>query len=222
MAGRDLLVGGAASFFVVADRMVGMVVDKVEGEGYSDDMFAGGSEVEMYDDENNGRPDTSLSKTNRLLINGYGVYSAEQLSEQTGIPAGEIAKRQQALFDSIDVLDIAKRRAKLMLQLEAIGNDMAERIPNASDRNAKGLADSVRASVATVLKELREMEKADRVDIERVALRRSEQLVEIVDRAYYKQLGRLEERFGVSADDLEDEFKADLMAIAREYDERNV
>jgi len=44
------------------------------------------------------------------------------------------------------------------------------------------------------------------------------ELVGIVERAFERLLGRLEERFGVSGDDLRGEFELLVLEVAGEYD----
>lgn len=174
----------------------------------------------MVEDQDEGaRVEGTVSRVNRILVDGFGVRSAEELSELTGIPAGEVAKRQQEIYSSIDKLTIAEKRAKLILQLEDLVAELNDRVRSSSDRNAAALANAARGSVATVLKELERMERADRADIEAINVRRAHELRSLVEGTFFQLLGRLEERFP-EADvvEVEAEFLELLSAQARRAD----
>lgn len=160
-----------------------------------------------------------MQNIDAMLIRYAGVKSPDEVEELTGVPAMEVAKRTKAALGKIDILDVAEKRAKLMLRLEAMVAEVEGRITDASDRNLGALINASRGSIQTILKELREIEKASKEDVDTVVNRVSQNMVAIVERSYDRQLGRLSERFPeIPKDDLAREFRETILEISAEYD----
>lgn len=160
-----------------------------------------------------------LSAVNNLLIRYAGIKTPEEIAELTGLEPIQVAQRTKELLSSIDILDIHERRAKLIIQLEIWADDMAERIPEASDKYAAGILNAVGSIKKTVLAELKAQQKESSGEVVALQARYAQQMVKIVESSYYKQLGRLQERFpDVPVEDLEEEFRETMREVAKEYD----
>jgi hypothetical protein len=117
-----------------------------------------------------------------------------------------------------DFLGDVGRVSVLLARLDGLVAEVEERLPGLSDRN---LAPAVNAAAGALGRQLRVLEGwRDDVskDLEVVNGVYAQVLVGIVERAFERLLGRLEERFGVSGEDLRSEFEGLVLEVAGEFD----
>lgn len=136
------------------------------------------------------------SNIDRKLISFAGNKTYEEISELTGVPALEVAKRTQEVLSNIGVLEIDQRRAKLMIQLEGIVNEVDSRKESASNRDLGALLNSSRSAIQTVLKELREIEKSSKTDVQQITSHQGRVLGEILNIAVGHLRAELKDRYG--------------------------
>lgn len=156
-----------------------------------------------------------------MLIRWAGVKSYDEIGEITGIAPLEVARRTKDALAAVGVLEVHERRVKLMMTLESIIAEVDTRKEDASNRDLGGLLNASRAAAATILKELREIEKSNRADLDAVNRRHAQEMVRIVERAGERVIGALTERFpGVAADDIHAMLRQNILDISHEVDER--
>lgn len=159
-----------------------------------------------------------LGAKQKTLINYAGLKTAEELGAELGIPPEEVLRETNALLKSLDYLDLNQMRARLIIQMGLLAEDAKTRLSTLGDREYGSAVNAVRSLWTGILKELRDQEKASQVDVEEVNRRRAHELVSIVEKAYYKQLGRLEVLYPeVDQAELVEQFNADITAIASTY-----
>jgi hypothetical protein len=157
-------------------------------------------------------------EVDRFLVRNYGRKSPAELEVVTGVPALEVAQRLERVLGERDFLGDVGRVSVLLARLDGLVAEVEERLPGLSDRN---LAPAVNAAAGALGRQLRVLEGwRDDVsrDLEVVNGVYARELVGIVERAFERLLGRLEERFGVSGDDLRVEFEGLVLEVAGEYD----
>lgn len=164
--------------------------------------------------------DKELSSIDERLIRYAGVKTPEEISEITGIPALDVVRRIHEVLNSVDILTIEQKRAKMVLTLETMVAEAVSRISSATDRNIGALLNSTGGNVTRVLNELEAMETRTKMDIEAINKRRAHELVTIVERSFDRSLGELSARYpDVDQDEIQAVFRAHLMTVANEYDE---
>lgn len=160
------------------------------------------------------------SNIDRKLISFAGNKTYEEISELTGVPALEVAKRTQEVLSNIGVLEIDQRRAKLMIQLEGIVNEVDSRKESASNRDLGALLNSSRSAIQTVLKELREIEKSSKVDVQQITSYQGKVLGEIVDIAVGHLRAELKERYNTDDSEMDEILQEGMSLAAKELDSR--
>lgn len=154
-----------------------------------------------------------------LLIRYYSVKSPEEISVITGIPAMEIAKRTEEALGRRDYLGEAAKVQTILARMEAAAAELESRLPDASDRNASAIGNSIGGLLGRALGELRKVRQETRIDLDAVHSRYADEMVRIVEASYNRQLGKLAERYpDVPQEDLEAEFHELVLTVSREAD----
>lgn len=161
-----------------------------------------------------------LSSVDQLLIRYAGIKSPVEIAEITGIPAEDIARRIQEVLNSVDILTIDQKRAKMVIALESMIAEAQERMSTATDRVIGSILNSTGGNITRVLNELEAMETRTKTDIEAINRRRAYELVTIVERSFDRSLGELSVRYPeVDQEEIQEVFRSHLLTVAREYDE---
>ena len=160
------------------------------------------------------------SAIDRYILRQSGSLSVTEMSKETGLSKEELAERRQKLFDEVSVLSVNQRRTQLIMKLAEGYDEIFKRISSAEDKLVAGMVNAGTNALKVQLKELREMEKQDRSEVEAANRALKEQLLSIVEKAGDRTIGALAERFPeLSVDDIEAEFRANVLQVAREFDE---
>lgn len=169
-------------------------------------------------DQINKRQTDSLSSIDEKLIRYAGVKTPAEISELTGVPAEDVARRIYDILNSIDLLSIEQMRAKAMITLLGFIAEIDERKETAVDRNFAAMANAAGGNLARVLKELEDMEKRTKLDIEAINQRRAHELVSMIERSVDRSIGELTARFPeLDAVEIEATFRKHLTALAADY-----
>lgn len=154
-----------------------------------------------------------------LLVRFAGVKSPNEIAEMTGIAPEDVARRTAEILNSIDFLSIQQKRAKTMIVLEEIVAEVLGRIPDATDRNASGMLNSLRGTASTLLKELERMEIAEREDQQAQLGAYTRRFVEIVQRSYDRAIGELSAKYPeAGTEDITNIVNERILEVSREYD----
>ena len=144
-----------------------------------------------------------ITAIERQLIRYAGVKSPAEISELTGIPSEDVARRITEVLESVDILTIQQKRAKLILALEQMADEVTSRLADLSDRNLAANINASAGAMGRVLKELRESEKSAKVDVLAITQHQGRVLGEIVDIAMGHLRDELKARYGADDDEMD-------------------
>jgi hypothetical protein len=154
------------------------------------------------------------------LITGYGNKTPAELAEETGLTPIEVAKRTAELLGERDYLAEEARIAVLVNRLDSMSAEIERRLPGMSDRNIATSVNAAAGALGRTLKELREMRKESKVDLDALQSRYAQTMVSIVEASFNRLLGRLMERYPAEDPmELQGEFQALMLEVSKEYDE---
>jgi hypothetical protein len=158
-------------------------------------------------------------EVDRFLIRNYGRLSPVELSERTGLEAVVVAQRLERVLGERDFLGEEARVGVLLARLDGLVAEVEERLPGLSDRNLAPAVNAAAGAIGRVLRELRDLRERNQVDVVRVNGVYAGVLVQIVERAFERLVGRLEERFGVDGVELRGEFLELLEVVSGEFED---
>lgn len=175
----------------------------------------------MKDDEEPESTEVSLRDRNRIeriVWSGLGVKSARQISEEAGIPPDEVLRIKRELLDSVDVLTIAEKRQKLVVELQKLADDARARSERISDEFFAGTVNASVGAMKTVLTELARMDKADQSKIESLNMLRVRELLLLMKETIEAGVVEIAEAYQIDEDELFEIFNAKLQAAASKRD----
>jgi len=158
-------------------------------------------------------------EVDRFLVRHYGRLSPVELGERTGLDSVEVARRLERVLGERDFLGEEARVGVLLARLDALVGEVEERLPGLSDRNLAPAVNAAAGAIGRVLRELRDLRERNAVDVERVNGVYAGVLVRVVERAFERLVGRLEERFGVDGVEVRGEFLELLAEVGGEFDD---
>lgn len=178
-----------------------------------------GDELEEYTG-NSGRG--KVNGVDQKLIRWYGVLTPEQIAKETGLEADYVAKRTQELLGTRDYLGDAARVNALMTRMETAAAELESRLPEASDRNASAIGNSIGGLLGRSLGELRKLRDETRDDADAVRASYAKMLVAIVEAAFYKTKADLAELYpDLASEEIDTVFNSNLKQISAKYDADN-
>lgn len=160
-----------------------------------------------------------LTSLDQKLINYAGVLSPVKISELTGIPAEEVARRTTEILSSIDYFEVEQMRKKQHIMLNTLITEAMNRLPSVSDKVMPGFLNSTGGNIYRALKELEELEKRAEKNSTAMEQAYAKRMVDIVSRAFDRYLGKLSILYSdVDPSEIATGFQACIMEIAREID----
>lgn len=161
-------------------------------------------------------PMSELSKVDWLLLERVGSEPISAMAERTGLSEAEVATRINKALSDVDILSVAQKRVLLMYKLQRMMSELEARMPDLSGRDIGPAVNSYRGLIATVLKELRDMETADKAKVDQAETKYAALFAEIAGRAMQSVI----DRFGdIDRSEIESAYREELQRIAQEYDE---
>lgn len=149
-----------------------------------------------------------------------------------GLPAADIAAEVHAspevivqeidrLTKSLDWLDELQKYRLTFHGLQSLLGKLKDRAESGQDaQQTKNYLDGIRLVFEQIEKQRLQVD----ADIDRVQAAQARVLMDIVDRAFYYTLGKLDKRLegsGIPRSEVEDTFRLALMTIAAEMDEQD-
>lgn len=187
------------------------------GGGFSKGDFEESTFLSKEDREK--RLSGDLTSIDQKLVMYAGTKTPEEISEITGVPAEEVAKRTLGILNKVDYFSIQQKRAQMMFMLQGVISEVYVRRESMSDRNLGSAMNSAGGNIQRILKTLEDMEKRDEKSMQAQEEAYARRLLIIVQRAFDRQLGALTERYPtIEAKDIAADFQAQIMAVAREMD----
>lgn len=154
----------------------------------------------------------------RIVWQGLGRKSVRQIAEEAGISPEMVLRVKRDLMDSIDVLTIQEKRAKLLADLQDIAQRTQDDYDLAPMEFKASLMSSATQAIKTVMNEMRAAEKADNTKVEALNQLRVRALVRIMQATVDEGVREVAERYDLDAADLLEIFNRNL-ALAAEAEE---
>lgn len=158
------------------------------------------------------------ARIENIVWRGLGVKSARQIATEAGIAPDEVLRIKRELLDSVDVLTIAEKRQKLVVELQKLANDARERSERISDEFFAGTVNASVGAMKTVLTELARMEKADQSKVESLNMLRIRELLALLKETVEAGVTEISKTYDLPVEDLFDVFNTKLQASAAKRD----
>lgn len=143
------------------------------------------------------------SRLDKVIWTNLGSKSAREMAEEAGVSNEEVLIRKRELLDEIDVLTIDEMRAVLVAKANEIMNDAIKRSKNVQDeRNYAPMLTASTGALKIVLQQLKDFEKADRTDIDRLNMARVRELLRLADRVMLRSTKYFAEHPGMTEEEM--------------------
>lgn len=165
---------------------------------------------------------TGLSiRDNKILTLAYRGHTAAEIAAEVHAPEATVVFELDRLTGSLDWLTDLQKYRLTFHGLQALMGKLKERAESGQDaQQTKNYLDAIRLT----FEQLEAQRARVDADIDRVQAAQAKVLMDIVDRAFYYTLGKLEKKLegsGIARSEVEDTFRGALMAIAAELDEQD-
>ena len=152
----------------------------------------------------------------RIVWRGLGIKSARQIAEEAGISPETVLRVKRELLESVDVLSIQEKRAKLTADLQ----DIAQRVQDDYDSSPwefkAGIMNAATSAIDKVLKELARIEKQDTSKVEALNELRVRELLRLMTAVVESGVREVSEEFDLDESRVMDIFNARLVIEAQE------
>ena len=166
------------------------------------------TEVEHLDQE----------RVDSIIWKHIGLKSVREIAELCGIKPEAVLRRKNELLDEIDVLSIAEKEARILVELDGMARDMRERAANTIDEYASGMINSSVAALKTMLSQLDRIKKQDQGKIEALNSLRVKELLRLVDETVARSVREIAATHDLEETELMEVFQGHLVESAREIE----
>lgn len=163
-------------------------------------------EVDSFDGE----------RLDALIWRYIGVRSVREIAELAGVAPEVVLRRKSELLDEVDVLSIAERRQRVVVELDGMARDARERALGASDEYMSGLLNSSVSALKAMLAELARLEKQDLGAVEELNRLRVRELLSLVDEVVVESVRVISVEHGIPESVLMGVFQERLLSVARD------
>lgn len=168
------------------------------------------TEVEHLDQE----------RVDSIIWKHIGLKSVREIAELCGIKPEAVLRRKNELLDEIDVLSIAEKEARILVELDGMARDMRERAANTIDEYASGMINSSVAALKTMLSQLDRIKKQDQGKIEALNSLRVKELLRLVDETVARSVREIAATHDLEETELMEVFQGHLIEAARELENK--
>jgi hypothetical protein len=154
----------------------------------------------------------------KVLDLAYKGYTAEEIAAEVHAPPETVVRELDRLTGSLDWLTDLQRMKLLTHGVQSLLGALKEKAESGHDAL---ITTAYINAIKLAFDQLERQSAKIDADIERVQAAQARVLVDIVDRAFYFTLGKLEKRLegsGIPRAEVEDTFRGALVAIAAELD----
>lgn len=157
-------------------------------------------------------------RVDRIIWANIGLKSVREIANLAGLKPEEVLRRKSELLDEIDVLSIAEKEARILVELDGMARDMRERAANTIDEYASGMINSSVAALKTMLSQLDRLKKQDQGKIEALNQLRVKELLRLVDETVARSVREIAATHGLDESELMEVFQGHLVDAARELE----
>lgn len=165
---------------------------------------------------------TGLSlRDNQILTLAYKGVPAADIAVEVHASPEVVVREIDRLTKSLDWLDDLQKYRLTFHGLQALLGKLKDRAESGQDaQQTRNYLDAIRL----VFEQLETQRQKVDADFDRVQVAQAKVLMDIVDRAFYFTLGKLDKRLegsGIPRSEVEDTFRVALMTIAAELDDED-
>lgn len=157
-------------------------------------------------------------RVDEIIWKHIGLKSVREIAELCGIKPEAVLRRKNELLDEIDVLSIAEKEARILVELDGMARDMRERAANTIDEYASGMINSSVAALKTMLSQLDRLKKQDQGKIEALNQLRVKELLRLVDETVARSVREIAATHDLDESELMEVFQGHLVDAARELE----
>lgn len=157
-------------------------------------------------------------RVDEIIWKHIGLKSVREIADLCGIKPEAVLRRKNELLDEIDVLSIAEKEARILVELDGMARDMRERAANTIDEYASGMINSSVAALKTMLSQLDRLKKQDQGKIEALNQLRVKELLRLVDETVARSVREIAATHDLDETELMEVFQGHLVDAARELE----
>lgn len=162
----------------------------------------------------------SMDRADAIIMRHVGRKPVSEIAQMAGMKPEEVLRRKSDLINSIDVLTVQEKRAKIMYELDELAANARERAENAVDEFFSGMLNSSVAAMKTVLVELARSEKADQGAVEQLNAKRVSELLRLMDAVVAASVREIASTHDLDEGELLEVFQGKLLEEARAIEEQ--
>lgn len=157
-------------------------------------------------------------RVDSIIWKHIGLKSVREIAELCGIKPEAVLRRKNELLDEIDVLSIAEKEARILVELDGMARDMRERAANTIDEYASGMINSSVGALKTMLSQLDRIKRQDQGKIEALNQLRVKELLRLVDETVARSVREIAVTHNLEETELMEVFQGHLVDAARELE----
>lgn len=162
---------------------------------------------------------TTTERLDRLLWKSVGVKTVRAIAEEVGLPVEDVMRRRHELTNEIDVLTVAQKQHKILVELEIVAQTIKDKLDSVSDeRNFSGIANSFVNAMKTINAELRAMDKKNSAAVTQLNELRKREIVDMYVETVDAGVAELAEAHGINEDEVFAIFNKHLLNAAKRRD----
>lgn len=161
----------------------------------------------------------SMDRADKIIMRHIGRKPISEIAKLIGWKPEEVMRRKSELINSIDVLTIQEKRAKILYELDEMAAKAREKAESTIDEYAAGLLNSAAAAMKTVLVELARMEKQDSGAVEKLNQLRVRELMRLVDAVVVSSVREIAATHKLDESELLEVFQEHMVEEARALEE---
>lgn len=158
------------------------------------------------------------ARIDKAIWENIGIKSVREIADLTGLKPEEVLRRKTDLLEGIDVLTIAEKETRILVELEGMARDMRARAANTIDEYASGMINSSVAALKTMLSQLDRLKKQDQGKIEALNALRVKELLRLVDLTTTRAVREIAATHDLEETELMEVFQGHLVDAAREIE----
>ena len=166
------------------------------------------TEVEHLDQE----------RVDRIIWANIGLKSVREIANLAGLKPEEVLRRKSELLDEIDVLSIAEKEARILVELDGMARDAREKAQTISSEFYAGTINASVSALKTMLSQLDRIKKQDQGKIEALNNLRVKELLRLVDETVARSVREIAATHDLDESKLMEIFQGHLVDAARELE----
>lgn len=158
-------------------------------------------------------------RVDSIIWKHIGLKSVREIAELCGIKPEAVLRRKNELLDEIDVLSIAEKEARILVELDGMARDAREKAQTISSEFYAGTINASVSALKTMLSQLDRLKKQDQGKIEALNQLRVKELLRLVDETVARSVREIAATHDLDETELMEVFQGHLVDAARELDE---